>query len=99
MVSGPLHEQIVSPLLGEYPGSVEINDNTYLDINKGHFFTPNYAIPLKTELKNINKLHISFLFVKDSGELDREDPSSYVKHFLQAKNASGCYLIYCLSWY
>lgn len=66
----------------------------------GHVFIPNDAIPLKTELKNMNKSHISFVFVKDSGELDREDPSSYVKQFFHPKNANGCYLIYCLSsWY
>lgn len=35
MVSVPLHQQIISPLWGEYPSSVETDNNTYLDFSEG----------------------------------------------------------------
>lgn len=96
MVSVPLHEQTISPLWGEYHGSVEIDDSTFLDFCEAIFYSQ-LCNSFKNRLEQMNKSHISFVFVKGSGELDRKDPSSYVKHFLHPENASGCYLIYCLS--
>lgn len=95
MVSAPLHEEIISPLLGEISWFCWNWWQHLPSLQWGHFFIPNCAIPLKVELKNMNKSHISF--VLDPGGVDMEDPSSYAKHLLHLKNSSGCYLIYYLS--
>lgn len=87
MVGVPSHEQVISP----YWGGLQWGRFLKLHIMQ---------IPLKTALRNMNKSFISFVFVKDPRELEREDPCSCVKRSLHPKNVNSCYLIYCFSsWY
>lgn len=43
----------------------------------------------------MNKSRSSFILVRGSGELDREDPSSYVEHFIQEMPVVAVWFIAC----
>lgn len=79
MVSVPLHKQITSPLWRDILVLLKSMATLTLTSMRPLLYS---AIPFKTELKSMNKSQSSFVLARGSGELDREDPSSYIKYFI-----------------
>lgn len=90
MVSVPLHKQITSPLWRDILVLLKSMATLTLTSMRPLLYS---AIPFKTELKSMNKSQSSFVLVRGSGELDREDPSSYIKYFIWEMPAVAVWFI------
>lgn len=96
MVGGPSHEQIISPNSGNI--MVVLKSMTALTLTsvRPFFEFQMMQIPLKTELKNMNKACFMCLCQRFRG-LGQGRPQLLHKILLHPKTGNGCYWIYCFS--